>query len=201
MNPLQRISTAKIVPVITFNDLDQVESTIEALINGQLPIGEICYRTACASEAIKLIKTKYPHFLLGAGTVINANQCEEAIHLGAEFIVSPGFSLDVLRVCEKHHILYLPGVLTPTEIIEALSHSLTHLKFFPAGVFGGLKAIKALSSAFPQVKFMPTGGVDQNNLGEFIKEKSIFAIGGSWLLKGDITQNCIEANKIVQGVR
>lgn len=198
MTILEKISEIKLVPVVVFKSLDDIEPTINGLINGDVKIAEVCYRTNCAGEAIKIINEKYPDFLLGAGTIINAKQCKEAIKNGAKFIVSPGFSFDVLKVCSKNKIPYLPGIVTPTEIMTALKYGLTYLKFFPAGVYGGLKAIKALSAAFPQVKFMPTGGVDNSNLSEFVSTPCIFAIGGSWLTKGNIEENCKEANKIIK---
>lgn len=198
MEIFEKLSETKLVPVVVFNSLDEIDNTISSLIKGGVEIGEICYRTSCAGDAIKIIKEKYPNFLLGAGTIINKAQCKEAIKNGAMFIVSPGFSDEVYKVCKKAGVPYLPGVVTPTEIMHALDLGLDHLKFFPAGVFGGLKALKALSAAFPQVKFMPTGGVDNSNLAEFVSAKFIFAIGGSWLLKGDIEATCKEAIKIIK---
>lgn len=198
MEIFEKIEQTKLIPVIVFKNLNEVDSTITKLIAGGVEIGEICFRTACAADAIKHIKEKYPNFLLGAGTIINKEQCKEAIKNGAKFIVSPGFSDDVYKVCKKANVPYLPGVVTPTEIMHALDLKLNHLKFFPAGVFGGLQALKALSAAFPQVKFMPTGGVDNSNLKQFVSSPFIFAIGGSWLLKGDIEETCKEAIKIVK---
>mgnify|MGYP003296222071 CR=1 FL=1 len=198
MEIFENLSKTKLVPVVVFNSLDEIDNTITSLIEGGVNVGEICYRTPCAGDAIKLIKEKYPNFLLGAGTIINKKQCQEAIKNGAKFIVSPGFSDEVYKVCKKTNTPYLPGVLTPTEIMHALDLGLEYLKFFPAGVFGGLKALKALSAAFPQVKFMPTGGVDNSNLKEFVSSKFIFAIGGSWLLKGDIKATCKEAIQIIK---
>ena len=195
----QEILDSKLVPVVVFNSLEEVEPTLTKLISGGINVAEICFRTECAEEALNLAIKSFPNMLIGAGTVINENQAIAAIKLGAKFIVSPGLSKNVAEVCKVNNIPYLPGVVTPTEIMSALDLGLTYLKFFPAGVYGGLKAIKALSSAFPQVKFMPTGGVDNSNLAGFLKEKSIFAVGGSWLLKGDITETCKEAVKIVKG--
>jgi len=194
----QEILDNKLVPVVTFNSIDEVNPVLTALSEGGVQVAEICFRTACSKEALKLALEKFPFMLIGAGTVINKEQANDAIDLGAKFIVSPGLSEEVAKVCKTRHIPYIPGVVTPTEIMKALELDLTYLKFFPAGVYGGLKAIKALSSAFPQVKFMPTGGVDNSNLAEFVKEKSIFAIGGSWLIKGDIISNCKEAINIVK---
>lgn len=198
MEIFEKLENTKLVPVVTFNSLDEIDNTILGLTKGGVEIGEICYRTPCAGQAIKIIKEKYPTFTLGAGTIINKKQCKEAIKNGACFIVSPGFCDDVFLECKKSKIPYIPGIVTPTEIIHALNLGLDHLKFFPAGVFGGLKALKALSAAFPQVKFMPTGGVDNTNLAEFISAPFIFAIGGSWLVKGNIEETCREAVKIVK---
>ena len=195
----QEVLENKLVPVVVFKTLDEVEPTMSSLIKGNIRVAEICFRTDVAPEALKKAVKNYPNILIGAGTIINKEQAELAISLGAKFIVSPGLSESVNEVCVKHNVTYIPGVVTPTEIMKALELNITYLKFFPAGVYGGLKAIKALSSAFPQVKFMPTGGVDNSNLKEFANEKSIFAIGGSWLLKGDITAVCLEANKIIKG--
>lgn len=189
----------KLVPVVVFKSLEEVNPTLDALNKGGVHIAEICFRTEAAEQCLAKAIKEYPDMLIGAGTVINVKQAEKAVELGAKFIVSPGLSESVASFCKEKGISYIPGIVTPTEIMKALELDLTYLKFFPAGVFGGLKAIKALSSAFPQVRFMPTGGVDNSNLGEFIKEKSIFAIGGSWLTKGDIVSNCIEANRIIKG--
>jgi 2-dehydro-3-deoxyphosphogluconate aldolase/(4S)-4-hydroxy-2-oxoglutarate aldolase len=195
----KEILETKLVPVVVFKDLSEVEPTLSGLRSGGVNIAEICFRTEVTAKCLQKAIELYPDMLIGAGTIISADQALEAINLGAKFIVSPGLSASVANVCKEHNIPYIPGVVTPSEIIAALDLGLTYLKFFPAGVFGGLKAIKALASAFPQIKIMPTGGVDNSNLGEFIKEKSIFAIGGSWLTKGDITANCIEALNIIKG--
>ena len=184
------------------NSVEETIPTIQALHDGDVPVAEICFRTDCAAECIKLAVEKFPNDLIGAGTVINAAQCEQAIDCGAKFIVSPGLSYEVARVCKERNVPYLPGVVTPTEIMQAIDLGINVVKFFPAGVFGGLKAINAMGAAFPSVKFMPTGGVDNSNLKEFVENKRILACGGSWLVKGtpeDITKVCLEARKIIKG--
>ena len=197
----QEILNNKLVPVITFKNVDEVPNILSKLKQGEVYVAEICFRNDIAEECLSFAIKDFPEMIIGAGTIINKEQATKAIMCGAKFIVSPGLSEDVYNVCNKHGITYIPGVVTPTEIMKALEMGITYLKFFPAGVYGGLKAIKALASAFPQVKFMPTGGVDNSNLEEFINEKSIFAIGGSWLIKGDIVNNCTLANRIVKGVK
>ncbi len=203
MTVLERISEIKLVPVVVLNKVEETLPTVKALHDGDVPVAEICFRTPCAAECIKEAVKAYPDDLIGAGTVINAKQCEEAIACGAKFIVSPGLSKSVYEVCKKHNVPYLPGVVTPTEIMEALEMGITTLKFFPAGVFGGLKAIKALGAAFPAVKFMPTGGVNNENLKEFIACDKIIACGGSWVVKKDNPEEtkkvCLEARAIIKG--
>ncbi|HBM70601.1 MAG TPA: 2-dehydro-3-deoxyphosphogluconate aldolase [Firmicutes bacterium] len=198
MNVVKKIEEIKIVPVVVINDIEETIPLMDKLVEGGVPVAEITFRTSCAKEAIKLAINKYPDAIIGAGTVINKEQCKQAIEAGSKFIVSPGLSKEVFEICKENNIPYVPGVVTPTEIMEAISLGLDHLKFFPAGVFGGLKAIKALSAAFPSIKFMPTGGVDLSNLSEFASNKKIFAIGGSFLTKGDIVSNCQEAVKIIK---
>ena len=178
----------KIVPVVVLNKLEDTIPTLTAMSRGGIKVAEITFRTECAADAIKLASTssECADILIGAGTVINADQCEKAISSGAKFIVSPGFGPDVAEVCKKHDVPYLPGVCTPTEIMAALKYDLKILKFFPAGAFGGLKTLKALSAAFPQVRFLPTGGVDASNMGEFFSQKFTAAVGGSWMVKGDL---------------
>lgn len=181
---LQKIEQVKLVPVVTVRKIEDVAGMLEGLLEGGLPVAEICFRTDCAEEAIKLAVKEYPEMLVGAGTVINKEQCERAIKAGAKFIVSPGLSKEVAKVCREKNVPYLPGVVTPTEIMKALSLGLTRLKFFPAGSFGGLNTIKALSAAFPQVRFMPTGGVNLANMNEYLSFPNIFACGGSWMMQG-----------------
>ena len=183
-NILEKIERYKIVPVVTIQKIDDTADMLEGLLEGGLPVAEICFRTDCAEEAIKLAVKEYPAMLVGAGTVINKEQCERAIGAGAKFIVSPGLSEEVAKVCREKDVPYLPGVVTPTEIMKALSLGLTRLKFFPAGNFGGLNTIKALSAAFPQVRFMPTGGVNLANMNEYLSSPNIFACGGSWMMQG-----------------
>ena len=197
------INEIKIVPVVVFNNVNETIPTLNALFKGDIPIAEICFRTECASECIKIAVKECPDMLIGAGTIINSVQCNQAIECGAKFIVSPGLSEEVANICKEKNIPYFPGVVTPTEIMKAIELGLTNLKFFPASVYGGLKAIKALSSAFPSVKFMPTGGVNDENIKEFLEFKKIFACGGSWMVKGtpeEITEKSLKTRNIIKSI-
>lgn len=174
----------KIVPVVVLNTIEETIPTLQALLNGGIKVAEITFRTSCAADAISLAKKTFPDMLIGAGTVINKEQCVNAIKAGATFIVSPGFNKDVSRVCKQKDIPYIPGVITPTEIMSVLEENWTILKFFPAGNFGGVKTLKALSAAFPKISFVPTGGIDETNMKEFLSLPFVKAIGGSFMLKG-----------------
>lgn len=173
----------KFIPVVVIKELSETDKILTALKHSGINTAEITFRTACAKEAIEYAVKNYPDMNVGAGTVINAEQCKQAIEVGAKFIVSPGLSVNVAKVCKENNIPYYPGCVTPTEIMQALELGITTVKFFPANIYGGLKALKALSGPFPQVKFIPTGGVDRNNLDEFLAFEKVEAIGGSFFVK------------------
>ena len=173
----------KCIPVVVIKELSETDKILTALKKHGINTAEITFRTACAAEAIAYACKNYPDMSIGAGTVINAEQCEAALKAGAQFIVSPGLSVAVAKICNERGVPYYPGCVTPTEIMAALELGITTVKFFPANVYGGLKAMKSLSAPFPQVKFIPTGGVDRNNIDEFLAWDKIAAIGGSFFVK------------------
>lgn len=183
-NVRETIQNLKLVPVVVIKNIDDAEPMLNALCEGGLPVAEITFRTPCAADAIRLGCEKFPNMLIGAGTVINAAQCNRAIDCGAKFIVGPGFAAEVAEVCRAREVLYLPGCVTPTEIITAISYGLEVVKFFPCSNFGGLSTLKALSAAFPNVKFMPTGGISEDNVLDYLAFDKIIACGGSWMMKG-----------------
>ena len=178
---LEKIKQTKIVPVVVLNSIEETLPKMQALVNGGLPCAEITFRTPCAAEAIALTVKTFPDMLVGA---INKEQCEKAIKAGSKFIVSPGFSQEVAACCKKHKMLYLPGIVTPTEAMAAIAEGLTTLKFFPASNYGGLKTIKAICAAFPYLKIMPTGGISEANILEYLAYDKIIACGGSWMMSG-----------------
>lgn len=187
----------RVIPVVVIKEIGDTVPTLEALVKGGINCAEITFRTACAEEAIALAAKAFPDMNVGAGTVINLEQAKKAVKAGAKFIVSPGLSEEVAIFCKEKGLPYFPGCVTPTEIMKALSLGIEIVKFFPANVYGGLKALKALSAPFPQVKFIPTGGVDLTNLAEFLSFDKIYAVGGSFMMKGDIVNNCKEILKLL----
>ena len=173
----------KYIPVVVIKELSETDKILSALKASGINCAAITFRTACAKEAIEYACKNYPDMSIGAGTVINAEQCRQALDVGAKFIVSPGLSVSVAEICKTNNVPYYPGCVTPTEIMQALDLGITTVKFFPANVYGGLTALKALSAPFPQVKFIPTGGVDRGNIDEFLAFDKVEAIGGSFFVK------------------
>ena len=173
----------KYIPVVVIKELSETDKILSALKADGINCAEITFRTACAEGAIEYAVKNYPEMSVGAGTVINAEQCRAALKAGAKFIVSPGLSVSVAEVCRENGVPYYPGCVTPTEIMQALELGITTVKFFPANIYGGLKALKALSAPFPQVRFIPTGGVDRGNIDEFLAFDKVIAIGGSFFVK------------------
>ena len=173
----------KYIPVVVINRLSETDNILTALKKNNINCAEITFRTDCAAEAIAYAVKNYPDMEIGAGTVINVKQCEEALSAGASFIVSPGLSKAVANICKERNVAYYPGCVTPTEIMAALEMGISTVKFFPANVYGGLTALKTLSAPFPQVKFIPTGGVDRSNMEEFLAFDKIAAVGGSFFVK------------------
>ncbi len=187
----------KIIPVVVIKQVEDTIPTLSALKEGGINCAEITFRTACAAEAISIAVKNFPDMNIGAGTIINLEQAKKAVLAGAKFLVSPGLSESVAKFANKKKIAYYPGCVTPTEIMKAIELGINVVKFFPANIYGGLKALKALSGPFPQIKFIPTGGVDLTNLSEFIAFEKVYAVGGSFMMKGDIKANSLEINKIL----
>ncbi len=202
MDVLSRLASAGVVPVVVLEDATDAVPTANAMLAGGVDVMEITFRTAAAPACIKAVAESCPDMLVGAGTILNLEQCKLAVQMGAKFIVSPGFDAGVVGWCIDNNIAVTPGCVTPTEITAAVNMGLKVVKFFPANVYGGLNAMKNLSAPFGGVKFMPTGGVNADNIKEYISAPFIHAVGGSWVCPKDairagdfdrITQLCKEA--------
>ncbi|MCA9972419.1 MAG: bifunctional 4-hydroxy-2-oxoglutarate aldolase/2-dehydro-3-deoxy-phosphogluconate aldolase [Anaerolineales bacterium] len=207
---LQTIGQIGVVPVVAIEEAEKAAALGEALLAGGLPIAEITFRTAAAAAAIRAIADACPDVLVGAGTVLTVAQAEQAAAAGAKFIVTPGFDTAVVDWCLAHDMPITPGVMTPTDINQALAKGLTTLKFFPAEAAGGVKTLKAIAAPYGGVKFVPTGGISAANLADYLRLTAVHACGGSWMVAksllaaGDfaqITQLSQEAVAIVQAVR
>ena len=177
-----------IVPVVVLNDVKDALPLGECLMKGGLPCAEVTFRTAAAEESIRRMAKAYPDMIIGAGTVLTCEQADRAIDAGAKFIVSPGFNPKVTEYVLKKGMPMTPGVCTPTEIEAAMSLGLDVLKFFPAEPSGGLKMIKAVCAAYVSLQFMPTGGINAENVKDYLKYDRIVACGGSWMVSGALVK-------------
>lgn len=181
---LAAIAANRLLPVIALADAAAARPLGEALLAGGLPCAEVTLRTGAAVEAIEAM-AKLDGLLVGAGTVLTAEQVDRAVDAGARFVVSPGFSPVVVRRCRQRGVTVLPGVMTPTEIQMALDEGLSTLKFFPAEQAGGVGMIKALTAPFRTVRFIPTGGVNATNVGSYLDTPAVVAVGGTWMVPAD----------------
>ena len=162
-----------VIPVVVLNDSKDALPLAKALVEGGLPCAEVTFRTAAAEESIRLMHEAYPDMVLAAG---------------ASVIVSPGFDPEIVDYCISKNIPVMPGIVTPSELAQAVKRGLTRVKFFPATAAGGIKMIKAMCAAYTTVRIMPTGGINTGNLEEFLSCDKIFCCGGSWMVKGDLVK-------------
>ena len=190
MNPIERIAQIGILPVISLRKREQALALSDALTQGGVPVLEITLRTDCALDCICDIARKRPGIAVGAGTVMNREQADTAMDLGAAFLVTPGYHEELVEYCVKKGYPIVPGCTTGADIMRAIGYGLHTIKFFPAEPNGGLGAIKLLSGPFHGVKFVPTGGMTLNNIGAYLAEDCIAACGGSFMAKAeDVAQN------------
>jgi 2-dehydro-3-deoxyphosphogluconate aldolase/(4S)-4-hydroxy-2-oxoglutarate aldolase len=207
---LDTLGDLGVVPAVKIEQAEDALDLGRALLSGGLPCAEITFRTEAAEEAIRQISSSLPEILVGAGTVLSVDQADRAVSAGARFIVSPGFNEKVVRWCLEHEVPVTPGVLTPTEIEMATDRGLKILKFFPSEAMGGIATLKAMGGPYGDVKFIPTGGINQNNLADYLAQPNVHCCGGSWMVKAgliaagefdEITQLTRDAVRIVRKVR
>ena len=183
---IKKIEDIKIVPVVVLNDAENAKPLAKALCEGGLPCAEVTFRTGAAEESIRIMHEAYPEMIIGAGTVLTTEQVDRAVAAGASLIVSPGFDPEIVDYCISKNIEVVPGIVTPSELAQAVKRGLTRVKFFPAEAAGGLKMIKAMCAAYTNVRIMPTGGINAKNISEYLECDKIFCCGGSWMVKGDM---------------
>lgn len=212
MNNIQNeISRIGCVPVIKLSNPQRDAAPLaDALCAGGVPVAEVTFRAAGAADAIRIMAQAHPEMLVGAGTVLTTAQVDEAVAAGGKFIVIPGLDVELVRYCQKKGVPCFPGCTTPTDYHAAYKLGLEVLKFFPAEQSGGLAKIKAMSAPFPMFKVMPTGGVNLNNLADYIACPVIAACGGSYMCPDkliqagkweEITELCRKSVEIVREAR
>ena len=188
MDMLQQLYEIGLIPVIKIENAEDAVPLAKALIDGGLPAAEITFRTACAAEAIANITKAFPEMLVGAGTVLTTEQVDAAIAAGSKFLVSPGLNPKVTAYCLSKGVPMLPGCSNPSDIEAAIELGLRTVKFFPAEAAGGLKMLKAMAAPYGQMKFMPTGGINADNLLDYLKFDKIVACGGSFMVRDDLVK-------------
>ena len=181
---IDHILAKRIVPVVVLDSVESAEPLAEALLAGGLDIMEITFRTAAAEESIQRIAARYPEILLGAGTLLDKEQVKRAKNAGAVFGLAPGLNPEIVAAAKEIGLQFSPGVMTPSEVEQALSLGCKLLKFFPAEAAGGVEMLKSLAGPYAHtgVKFIPTGGVSSANLTSYLKLPVVAAIGGSWMV-------------------
>ncbi len=207
---LKKIQETGIIPVVVLEDAKDAAPLAQALIDGGLPCAEVTFRTEAAEECIRIMAEQFPDMLIGAGTVLTTDQVDRAVAAGAKFIVSPGLNPRIVKYCVEKGITITPGCTNPSDIEQALENGLEVVKFFPAEPAGGLNMIKAMAAPYVGVKFMPTGGINAQNVKDYLKYDRIIACGGSWMVSGalvkegnfaKITELTKEAAAIVKEIR
>lgn len=182
---LKQLAVHRLIPVIALDRAQDAGPLADALTAGGLPVAEVTFRTEAAEAAIREM-SKRPDMLVGAGTVLYVDTVKRAVDAGAKFIVSPGFSEQVVSYCIDQKIPVTPGCVTPTEIQMALEHGISTVKFFPAEAVGGIKTLKAFAAPFAQVRFIPTGGITEANLADYLSFSPVIACGGSWMVTKEL---------------
>jgi 2-dehydro-3-deoxyphosphogluconate aldolase/(4S)-4-hydroxy-2-oxoglutarate aldolase len=180
-SPVSLLEVSPVIPVVTMDNPDHAVPVARALLAGGIPIIELTLRTGRALEALATIAADVPEILVGAGTVLTPQQAENAVERGARFVVSPGTSHRLLSHLISLPVPVLPGVATVSEVLTALDHGLTELKFFPAGPAGGPSYLSAVAAPVPEARFCPTGGVTPDNMADYLALTNVPAVGGSWL--------------------
>lgn len=180
---IDRLTEKKLVPVIALTDEKNAEPLAQALLDASLRCMEITYRTDAAAGAISRLRERFPEIAIGAGTITNVKQAEDAVQAGSQYIVSPGLDDEVVKWCQSQQIPVIPGVATPTEVQRAMNLGLTTLKFFHSEASGGTRFLSGMAGPFADIQFIPSGGINEQNLAEYIKLKNVIAVGGSWFVK------------------
>lgn len=175
------LATSPVMPVIVLDKVADAVPLARALVTGGIRVLEVTLRTAAALDSIRAIRAEVPDAIVGAGTVITPADLDAAAQAGATFAVSPGASAELLRAGRESAIPLLPGVMTPSDVINALAAGYTAMKLFPAAQAGGIGMLKALAGPFPQARFCPTGGIDAGTASNFLALPNVACVGGSWL--------------------
>lgn len=181
--------TSRVVPVIVLHDPAHAVPLAHALLEGGIDVMEITLRSHAALASIEAVAQAVPQMHLGAGTVTRVAEVQQVIDAGATFALSPGCTDALVEAVQAAHLPFIPGVMTPAEVMHRREQGFTLMKLFPAAQAGGLGMLKALGAPLPDVMFCPTGGVSPENLKDFLALPNVAMAGGSWLTPADALQN------------
>ncbi|GAA7086638.1 bifunctional 4-hydroxy-2-oxoglutarate aldolase/2-dehydro-3-deoxy-phosphogluconate aldolase [Helicobacter pylori] len=186
---IEVLQISPIIPVVVIENIKDAVPLVQSLIEGGIQIIEVTLRSSCALEAIELIAKNVPKMRVGAGTILNPTQLEQAQNRGAEFLISPGLTIKLLEHAKKKDMPLIPGVSSSSEVMQALELGYSALKFFPAEYCGGVKLLNAFNGPFKGVKFCPTGGISADNMHSYLNLENVLCVGGSWLTPKNLIQN------------
>ncbi len=186
---IEVLQISPIIPVVVIEDIKDAVPLAQSLVEGGIQIIEVTLRSSCALEAIELIAKNVPKMRVGAGTILNPTQLEQAQNRGAEFLISPGLTIKLLEHAKKKDMPLIPGVSSSSEVMQALELGYSALKFFPAEYCGGVKLLNAFNGPFKGVKFCPTGGISIDNMHSYLNLENVLCVGGSWLTPKNLIQN------------
>ncbi|WP_154418376.1 bifunctional 4-hydroxy-2-oxoglutarate aldolase/2-dehydro-3-deoxy-phosphogluconate aldolase [Helicobacter pylori] len=186
---IEVLQISPIIPVVVIENIKDAVPLAQSLIEGGIQIIEVTLRSSCALEAIELIAKNVPKMRVGAGTILNPTQLEQAQNRGAEFLISPGLTIKLLEYAKKKDMPLIPGVSSSSEVMQALELGYSALKFFPAEYCGGVKLLNAFNGPFKGVKFCPTGGISTDNMHSYLNLENVLCVGGSWLTPKNLIQN------------
>ncbi|GAA9299373.1 bifunctional 4-hydroxy-2-oxoglutarate aldolase/2-dehydro-3-deoxy-phosphogluconate aldolase [Helicobacter pylori] len=186
---IEVLQISPIIPVVVIENIKDAVPLAQSLVEGGIHIIEVTLRSSCALEAIELIAKNVPKMRMGAGTILNPTQLEQAQNRGAEFLVSPGLTIKLLEYAKKKDMPLIPGVSSSSEVMQALELGYNALKFFPAEYCGGVKLLNAFNGPFKGVKFCPTGGISADNMHSYLNLENVLCVGGSWLTPKNLIQN------------
>ncbi|GAA9292116.1 bifunctional 4-hydroxy-2-oxoglutarate aldolase/2-dehydro-3-deoxy-phosphogluconate aldolase [Helicobacter pylori] len=186
---IEVLQISPIIPVVVIENIKDAVPLVQSLVEGGIHIIEVTLRSNCALEAIELIAKNVPKMHVGAGTILNPTQLEQAQNRGAEFLISPGLTIKLLEHAKKKDMPLIPGVSSSSEVMQALELGYNALKFFPAEYCGGVKLLNAFNGPFKGVKFCPTGGISADNMHSYLSLENVLCVGGSWLTPKNLIQN------------
>jgi len=186
LSPKELFAMGPIVPVLVIKDVEDALPIAEALLAADVKVLEVTLRTPAALDVISIIAKELPEAIIGSGTVTNREMLQRSYDAGAKFAISPGLTKDLLQAGNEGNIALIPGISSISELMDGVDYGYDHLKFFPAEASGGVKAIKSIGGPFADIRFCPTGGINLNNVNDYLALSNVACCGGSWLVSDEI---------------